>query len=180
MVMTGRAVDVAHKADATEPKPAATLLNARGNRRRLGGQASQPASMSDLVGDAISRRAPAFPHKRLPVLLTASTGASGACANQCAVLTSAANERGCLPPNRYMDSNTTFILLFVGPQPGPKARPMAVLIAPDLSCMTASCALPFSLRILDAAGFDLLRPDLATIKMVREAVVGEAYRRNRV
>ena len=44
--------------------------------------------------------------------------------------------------------------------------------------MTASGALPFSLRILDAAGFDLLRPDLATIEMVREAVVGEADRRN--
>jgi len=57
---------------------------------------------------------------------------------------------------------------------------MTDLIAPDLSCMTASWALPFGLRILDAAGFDLRRPDLATIKMVREAVVGEADRRNRV
>lgn len=44
-----------------------------------------------------------------------------------------------------------------------------------LTCMTASRHLPNQLlQMLDAAEFDLLRPHLATVEMVRETVLGEA------
>jgi len=44
-----------------------------------------------------------------------------------------------------------------------------------LTCMTASGRPPNQLlQLLDVAGFDLLRPHLATIEMVRKSVLGEA------
>ncbi|WP_027533371.1 hypothetical protein [Bradyrhizobium sp. WSM3983] len=47
----------------------------------------------------------------------------------------------------------------------------------DRSCMIASGPPPNQLlRMLDAADFDLLRPHLITIELVRETVLGEAGR----
>src|SRR5689334_7809942 len=98
-----------------------------------------------------------------------------ACANQRAILISDANVPACLPSNGYMDAATTSTICFLCLRNVPEARADPGSNAWERSCMTASGRPPNQLlQMLDAAEFDLLRPHLATVEMVRESVLGEA------
>ncbi|WP_371748297.1 Crp/Fnr family transcriptional regulator [Bradyrhizobium sp. CCBAU 53338] len=110
--------------------------------------------------------------------------------DQRAVFIFAANAASCLPFNGYMDNNTTITICscrwqldiegvtptFENQRPKnqhPGSRYPGN--TQDCLCMSASGPPPNQmLQMLDAADFDLLRPHLVTIELVRETVLDEA------